>query len=197
MNLDQALTAIAAYLDLDAAELLAYASEDPHGGRDTSGVWSTMSICRDEGRVLYALMRYYKPLHIVEIGTAQGCSATHMLAALEANGQGILSSIDPDPNVGVFIPITLRDRWRPNIGSVHELPILRGDIVFEDSLHTYEHTWKTLAMMKATTPKLLMVHDVAEYPDVNRAFEQITDGNGCIVTVDPATAGLGFYRSRA
>src|SRR5688572_10960959 len=98
MNLSDALHALAEQLNLDADSLLAYANEDAVGGFHADAAqskWQVGSIWGVEGQVLYALTRALKPQSIAEFGVNAGCSSTHFLSALEANGQGELHSIDP------------------------------------------------------------------------------------------------------
>ncbi len=53
------------------------------------------SVSREQGRTLYRLVRERRPARTLEIGLAWGGSAVHILAALEANGEGLHVAIDP------------------------------------------------------------------------------------------------------
>lgn len=101
-------------------------------------------------RICYALCRSMKPACIVETGVAYGVTSTFFLAALEANGRGVLHSIDlpplaakADQHVGFLIPRELRGRWRLHRGATRRvlpklLPLIGPiDIFLHDSLHTY------------------------------------------------------------
>src|SRR3990167_10454525 len=116
MHLHSALEQIASAYSLDANALIAYAAEDLETGWDHGeGEWPTGSIWQVEGQVLYALVRALKPARVLELGTWYGCSATHILQALEANGYGALLVLDNHVQggpaaIGDMIPEGLRPR---------------------------------------------------------------------------------------
>lgn len=97
MQLRDTLTMMAAHLKLDAEELIRYADEDAIGGfhaDESQRKWNVGSVWEVEGKVLYALVRALKPEFACEIGSLYGCSSAHIAAALEANGKGVLVSVD-------------------------------------------------------------------------------------------------------
>ena len=55
----------------------------------------------EEQQLLAALVRGLKPRSVLEIGVFEGGSSAIILAALDANGEGRLWSIDPNPQVRV------------------------------------------------------------------------------------------------
>lgn len=66
-----------------------------------------------DGKFLYALIRALKSARVLEIGTAYGGSARHILEALEANGQGALWCIDINPDSRLDgIPEKIKHRVR-------------------------------------------------------------------------------------
>jgi Methyltransferase domain len=112
---------------------------------------------------LYHLIRIVHPTTVVETGVFRGISSAFILAALEANGHGQLSSIDlprarytapgrepdrsplpPGEETGFVVPAALRTRWSLTLGdSKRELvPLLERlgtvDLFIHDSEHTYE-----------------------------------------------------------
>jgi predicted O-methyltransferase YrrM len=48
----------------------------------------------EQGRKIYDHIRNTRPSHILELGTSYGVSAAYMAAALEANGQGRITTVD-------------------------------------------------------------------------------------------------------
>lgn len=58
-----------------------------------------------EGALLYGLVRVLRPATVVETGTASGISTTYLLAALERNGAGRLTSIDLPFEAGVGLEV--------------------------------------------------------------------------------------------
>lgn len=103
-------------------------------------------------RCCYALVRVRQPDVVVETGVAHGVSSTYILAALQANGRGMLHSIDLPPHnagaadrVGAFVADELRARWQLHRGWAHRLlpPLVRQvgtvDMFLHDSFHTYRN----------------------------------------------------------
>jgi hypothetical protein len=70
-------------------------------------------------RAAWCLVRHLRPSQVVETGVARGITTRVVLEALEANGDGHLSSIDLPPSrepslheqVGMAVPERLHDRW--------------------------------------------------------------------------------------
>jgi hypothetical protein len=103
-------------------------------------------------QLCYAVVRARRPRHILETGVCYGVTSAHLLAALDANAEGHLSSIDLPPlgernydYVGWLAPPDLRGRWSLHRGTSRKLlrPLLKGlgsvDLFVHDSLHTYKN----------------------------------------------------------
>ena len=84
-----------------------------------------------QGALLYLLVRAHRPRRVVETGVRPGYSTAWILAALEANGEGELSSLGPGPTagrtpavheftVGQFVAPALRSRWTLVLGNTPE-----------------------------------------------------------------------------
>lgn len=170
MNLAEALTQIAIAGSLDPAKLIAYAAEDNIGGRDT-GNWRGDSLFADEGRVLYALIRAFHPASVLEIGSAEGCSATHILTALAKNKSGHLTSIDIDPDAGAKIPDVLRSRWTFVNQDVFKVDLPPAQFVFEDGAHDYGFTYNLLRRIVPLKPWVLISHDALSHRVYGDAFQ--------------------------
>jgi predicted O-methyltransferase YrrM len=122
---------------------------------------------------LYLLVRALRPRVVVETGVLYGASSAHLLAALAANGEGELYSVDlprdpAEPSADYLVPRELRHRWTLVEGdSREELPPLLGrlgsiDCFHHDSLHTREHmTWEyETALPRIRRGGVLATHDV-------------------------------------
>lgn len=81
-----------------------------------------------QGALLYLIVRAGRPRRIVETGVRPGYSTAWMLAALDANGAGELTSLGPGPTagraagvrevgVGQFVAPALRSRWTLALGN--------------------------------------------------------------------------------
>lgn len=187
MDIQLAALTLAAHLQIDSDQLLAYMREGealPIGGYhyydsenhsqvaypiDGLNHWPSGSIFAVEGVVLYALIRYFKFERIAELGGFWGCSATWMAAATRANdGRGGVFSVDSGAlgaQHGAMIP---DDLWgfRALIASdgenwLNDQPDQSLHLVFEDADHGTETSRRLAlaAMPKIANGGLYIVHD--------------------------------------
>jgi predicted O-methyltransferase YrrM len=81
-----------------------------------------------QGALLYLLVRAQRPESVLETGVGPGYSTAWILAALDANGSGELTSLGPGPTagrsagvhevaMGQFVPPSLRARWTLALGN--------------------------------------------------------------------------------
>lgn len=183
MNLHEALEQIVHHLGYSADEfdfgkaetqhgaLFGYAEEDTVGGWHPDPAlrkWPVGSVFEAEGKVLYALTRALRPQHCVEIGIQDGCSASHIAAALKANGSGHLTSIDRG-NSGALIPDELRSRVVVTGGDGAEWlaaqPDDSVDFLFEDADHSEDLSYRVGGLVKTRLRPggLFVAHDAAHF----------------------------------
>lgn len=200
MNLTEALRQIAADFSLNPAELYAYASEDTESGWDYGrGGWRVGSLFKEEGQVIYALVRALKPQRVLEIGVCTGCSATHILMALERNGSGKLTSIDVDPGAGKQMSDHFRPQWefiRADALWWLEQTDRTFDFCFEDSVHSMEFSKPVYELARSHGAKVILAHD-ATHRDTGAAVSQaFLEALGSLrtVTIDPSDCGLAYWR---
>lgn len=176
VNLYTFLSTVAPSLHTDAATLWAYASQDEGiGGVDTG--WITGSMWEVEGKALYAIVRALKPTRMLEIGTRYGCSTTHILAAMAANGHGELVSLDIVPFAGNIAP-ELRQRWTfVQTDAMEWVTANREpfDVVWEDGDHAYIWTRDMMRLIRDNIdPPFTISHDAA-HPLVGNYIRQAWD----------------------
>lgn len=202
-TLHDVLTIMAVQLGIAPAVMQAYADEDNLGGYHTEEalrLWPMGSLWAVEGQVLYALVRALRPAQIVEIGCWLGCSATHMLTALEANGKGKLISIDYDASAGSLITDALRHRWRliaaegAQYISTHKL---RAAMVYEDAGHGLPDTTAILAAVRDhLRPRLVISHDALHFlvgADIRGAWDTVYgSGRYNAALMEPSDCGLAW-----
>ena len=140
MTLEDCLTKLAGDLGADANLLRVYAAEDTIGG--AGDYWSSSSISANEGKLVYAVIRYLYPEYVVEVGAWNGCSASNILAALKMNDFGHLVSIDLNPLGRPGIVSGLSNRWTFIQGNAEicNWNVPRVDLLLEDSEHTERST---------------------------------------------------------
>jgi hypothetical protein len=158
-----------------------------------------MAIHAIEGKLVYALVRALRPMVCIEVGTADGGSATHILAALAANGEGELISYDIDAGVGSRIPAALRDRWTLRVvdGRTADYPEY-ADFIFEDASHDYATTYDLLGLLKTRRPRIILSHDYYTHRVyggffVEQAFNDALGSEAFGVELDGAFTGLGVW----
>jgi predicted O-methyltransferase YrrM len=191
----------------DANELVKYIDEDLTGGYHVQAAlatWPSGSVWESEGQMLYALVRYLKPQHVVEIGCLYGCSSTHIASALLKNGSGRISSVDNAANGkhGDLIPLDRReviDLVRMDGGVYLEsLPDNSVDMIFEDAGHGEEDVYRfTVLAMKKLKPGGLLInhdalHDLAYYNDGNKVAAD--DGQKIRAGLTRAGANFQTYK---
>lgn len=211
MNLHEALSAVAAQLSLDADALIGYAAEDEIGGWPNPH-WPGGAMWSVEGKTLYAIVRAINPQYVLELGTREGCSATHLLTALKANDYGRLDSVDlgsisdiSGAGFGGLVPDDLKLRWHfwypMSAQEFLDSNITPHEIAFEDTDHTVETSIEILTRLKArASVHTIISHDVC-HPDSGprmreawtRVFgEQGRDWQG--YCIEPSDCGLAVWR---
>jgi predicted O-methyltransferase YrrM len=217
MNFTQTITAIANQLRLDPVELDLWANEDLIGGYHADEryrKWPTGSIWGVEGQILYALIRALKPDSVLELGTYHGCSATHILAALKANGKGTLVCVDNGSNapyapaIGHLIPDELRDIVtlidRDVVEYVQDTT-QSYDFIFEDAMHSpaqVEAIWSAAVRGLLNPGGVMVSHDAMHFLVGDDVLRGIGEALVSVPTSDwpytyltePSDCGLAIWR---
>lgn len=174
MPLSDALHAVALQLGLDPTLLILYAEEDTLPGYyDSTGDQWSIPFAAD-GKFLYALIRALKPRHVLEIGTAYGGSARHILEALDRNGWRdygmVCVDINPDARLD-GIP----DKLKPHVRIYHENSDYwieremadqyryQFDFIHEDGAHSIHNVQTVYNYLPNLMPKggVIVSHDIA------------------------------------
>lgn len=208
MNLETALNEIAnQVVPIGKGSLVPYAAEDTIGGwhpDPSQRLWPVGSVFEAEGKVLYALIRALKPRTCVEIGIQDGCSASHIAAALQANDFNIgghLTSIDR-ANSGTLIP----DDLRPYVTIVggdgaewlEAQPDGSIDFLFEDADHSEDLAYRVglLAKTKLKPGGVFVAHDAAHYlvgADIRAGYTR-AGLDYRVYSIEPSDCGLLIWR---
>lgn len=194
--LETALRQIAKAGGLDADFLISAAAEDNIGGFHADPAqrqWPMGSMYGVEGQVLYALVRAMRPSLVYEIGADSGCSATHILTALEVNKKGKLVSVDRHESAGRLIPDNLRRRWKLLAGEAKDLVPESADIVLEDIDHGPQ-TQELLSLLKNCKMRLVLSHDAEHWlvgAEVRKGFQNAF-GSCETVLISPSDCGYAY-----
>lgn len=202
MKLEDALSLLSSQHPIfDYQQLSAFAQLDHEGGRDTGKYPVEVSINSVEGQFLYAVSRLLVPDTCLEIGTADGCSAAHLLQALHDNQHGRLVSIDIDPTAGRLVTGMLRERWTFVHGDARSVELPHAQVVFEDGAHDYDSTRVILLRLRELNPKIIISHDYFRHlydPNVGvkRAFDEVFGGEVIAIHFDDTRTGMGVWVNR-
>jgi hypothetical protein len=143
--------AIAEFWKLWPEVVAPFITKGVHIGRGAFGGWGDGE--PGLARAAWYLVRYLKPVNVVETGVARGFTSRVVLEALERNGAGHLWSIDLPPprhpdlhaQIGAAVADELRHRWSYVEGSSRRrLPRLLKeigeiDLFIHDSRHTEDN----------------------------------------------------------
>lgn len=203
MNLHEALTVIAERFGFDAQTLIAYAEEDPHTGWDGgAGEWACGSLWRVEGQVLYALTRVLEVTKAAELGTHQGCSATHIATALKANGGGMVYAVDPWADAGADIPKNLNN-YVEHVAAHGEDWLktrrMQFELIYEDANHSLDEVrdiW-TAAIPRLRAGGLIISHDALHATagaSVRGGIEAAGVTDALYLLIEPSDCGLALWQ---
>lgn len=186
-------------------DFIRYAAEDTIGGyhSDPSQCkYPVGSLWGIDGQILYALCRWLKPDHVVEIGTHRGASAVHILSALAKNDHGRLTTIDVVESTGDLIPPNLMGRCDRIFGRGQDLipGLAKADLVFEDASHGADDVFEILgAAAKHLAPKIVVSHDATHFlagADIQEGWRRAFGDDFTAMATPPGDCGMAFRRMR-
>ena len=172
--------------------------------RTVRDITRTSAVNRKFGRMLFRLVRYFKPEYVIELGSSVGISTLYLATA--HHGQTI--SIEGDPAVAAIarkslgcIPEATKnarvitgtfDDVLPQV--LEELP--RVDLAYIDGNHQKA---ATLSYFEQILPKVdnnsvLIFDDIYWSPEMAEAWEAIKASPKVRITVDLFRMGLVFFR---
>lgn len=205
-ELNEVLQLIASQTKADAQQLIDFASEDTIGGfhiDESQRKWPVGSLYEVEGKILYALIRYFKPESVVQIGGWAGCSAAHLALAVKANGVGHVTSVDNggDGNNehGNLLPAELQKYvtliWANGEDWLAAQPDHSIGLLFEDASHATELVEKLarLAFTKIVPGGLMVNHDAAHDFAIVGGGQRIYSPVGVAIRDGLTRAGV-YYR---
>lgn len=156
------------------------------------------------GQFFYRAVEYFKPAHLLELGTSMGLSTAYMASA---NPQATVTTIEGCPNIAKQAGENFASLGLQNIRQVtgnfdHVLPEVLATIpsldwVFIDGNH---RAAPTIAYFEACLPRvhndtILIFDDIHWTEDMEQAWEHIKAHPAVTVTIDLFFIGLVFFKS--
>lgn len=186
-----------------------------HGARTEEGVSVTRpvrEVCKasapaHEARVLFHLIRTFRPERCLELGTCLGLSAAYQAAALTLNGAGRLVSLEGGAALAALARTHLTDLGLDSTqvvtGRFHDtLPDVLArlspiDYAFIDGHHDPSalQTYVRHLTPHLADNALLILDDIAWTTSMRRAWRTITDDPRITTTADLMTFGIAVFRN--
>jgi predicted O-methyltransferase YrrM len=162
-----------------------------------------VAVRKKYGELLYRLVKYFKPAHILELGTSIGLSSSYMALANEKANvtslEGAAGLIEEAKKNYAALGITNVTNHAGNFDDV--LPeILKTqttlDLVFFDGNHKKEATLKyfTLCLEKANDKTIFVFDDIYWSKDMNEAWLEIKNHPQITLALDVFQFGICFFR---
>lgn len=152
------------------------------------------------GRLLYRLAGYYKPFHIIELGTATGIS-TQYLSLGNPNAEVI--TVEGNTQLAEVASRNFRVNRIKNVTVINSsfddvLPQLAnyigpGDLVYIDGNHTAEATWRYYsAFISRGKNPIIVIDDINWSHDMRSAWRKIRSHAGKGIMIDLFHMGICF-----
>ena len=168
-----------------------------------SAIEGKVAVRKKYGRLLYRLVKYFKPGYILELGTSIGLSSCYLASADEKaqvislegaaelidaakrnyNELGIRNVSNHEGHFDVLLPRILKD-----------MPKL--DLVFFDGNHQKEATLKyfALCLEKAHAETIFIFDDIYWSREMNEAWTEIKNNQQITLALDVFQFGICFLR---
>lgn len=155
------------------------------------------------GRILYRMIKKYKPLTIVELGTSLGLGTLYLSAA---NKDGIIYTMEGAVPLYQIAQSNFNNLKKKNINIIkglfeNSLPKLlneieRIDFVFFDGNHSFDATWNyfNLCFEKSCNDSIFVFDDIHWSDEMEKVWEEIKKSPEVRVTIDLFQMGIVFFK---
>ena len=171
--------------------------------RSISNIEAGVSVRAKYGKLLYRLVKYFKPVNILEIGTSIGLSSSYMALA---NKKSRVISLEGSPEVAQTAKqnhVTLQiDNVEVVVGNFEETlasslnNLSSADFVFFDGNHTKQATlnYFSQCLLKANEHSVFVFDDIYWNKEMYGAWEEIKQHPQITLTLDVYQFGICFFR---
>ena len=169
--------------------------------RAINSIAKTSGSTLKRAKLLYRIVRYFKPQHTLELGTSLGIATQAMALGSSENN---IVSIEGCPNISDFTTQHLNDFNINNVTlqtgefdkALIDLQDNHHDLVFFDGNHNKEATLRYFNILvdKAPDDSIFIFDDIHWSRDMVEAWEIIKTHPKVTVTIDTFFWGLVFFR---
>lgn len=171
--------------------------------RTVASIAKHASVNRKTGRLLYRMSRYYKPGHIIEMGTSLGVS-THYLA-LGSPGIGMVT-IEADPGLASIASENFKNGRLSHVQMINDtfdyaLPLIlpvrkHKTLVFVDGNHSYHATLKYADLLLSSLSKgsIIVFDDINWSGGMRQAWREIREKYRKCIAIDLFQIGIVFQQ---
>lgn len=167
-----------------------------------SQVYRNSSVNKKYGRLLFRIVRYYKPEKVLELGTCFGVSALYMAKANTTTHITTVEGYTPYFNIALrlFEKASVSNVKPINSTFDEALPTLlteKYDCFFIDGNHTYAGTIDYFRQcLAASNPNAILIFDDIYWSaDMNKAWKEIVQNRNVPLTIDLFRFGLVFLNT--
>ncbi|MBS1647797.1 MAG: class I SAM-dependent methyltransferase [Bacteroidetes bacterium] len=155
------------------------------------------------GELLFRLVHYLRPQHVLELGTSLGISAMYMAMASKKTP---ITSVEACPNTFLFAQSMMTQNKQNNVSLVNAsfdafFQNLKSgvyfDFVFIDGNHTYEATMRYFYFLLKTAKEqsVFVFDDIYWTPGMAKAWQEIKSHPMVTLSLDLYKVGIVFFRS--
>jgi predicted O-methyltransferase YrrM len=160
------------------------------------------SIPAKYGRLLFRIVRYYKPVSIVELGTSIGISSMYLA---KGNTKSKVLTVEGNTDLCDYASALFFSHRIGNISvlnrdfdqAIIELPVdyVSPQLVFIDGNHSYEPTMRYYKFfMEGMKEGILIFDDIYWSAGMRKAWKEIIQRNKEYVTIDLYRMGIIIFR---
>lgn len=157
-------------------------------------------------KLLYQLLREFKPNNALELGTCVGISGAYQALALRQNGHGHLQTLEGCPNIAQIAVETFACLGLSNtkviVGpffntinrTLEELQSI--DYFFNDGHHDYQAVKQNfdLAIPYLTQQALIVIDDIQWSDGMKKAWQEISRKSGVLLALDLGIIGIILWQ---
>lgn len=175
----------------------------PGMSRKVSDIARYSSTPHKYGRILYRMVKKYKPNTIVELGTSLGLGTLYLSAA---NKDGITYTMEGAVPLSQIAESNFNKLKKKNIKLIKGLfetslpkllnEIERIDFVFIDGNHSFDATWNyfNLCLEKSGNDSTFVFDDIHWSDEMEQVWKEIKKSPEVRVTIDLFQMGIVFFK---